>query len=236
MAVNTERKQRLSAEDRKAAIVEAAVHLFAEKGFRGTTTRELAAAVGVSEPVLYQHFSTKSELYSAIIEVICSEEHAETDAELEERSAAGDDAGFFQTLGEAIIGWYEEKPEAIRLLLYSALEGHELKDRFVETQVSILYTILTEYIGRRVEQGMFRAMDPYLAARAFTGMCSHQGMASTIFDIRDLQGSRKELVQSLVEIFLHGVRAWPAADGSVQAGVDRVETDADVDGEGAEGK
>ncbi len=227
MAVHTERKQRLPAEERKAAIVEAAVRLFSERGFRGTTTRELAAAVGVSEPVLYQHFATKGDLYSAIIEVICSEEHAETDVELQELSAAGDDYGFFQTLGEAVIEWYEEKPQAIRLLLYSALEGHELKDRFVEKQVSILYTILNEYIGRRIGEGAFREMDPYLAARAFTGMCSHQGMASTIFDIRDLQGSRKELVRSLVEIFLHGVRAQPAASGSMQSG---------VGGEGTEGK
>ena len=99
MAVQTERKQRLSAEERKAAIVEAAVHLFAERGFRGTTTRELAAAVGVSEPVLYQHFSAKSDLYSAIIEVICTEQHADTDEELMALSAAENDVEFFQTLG-----------------------------------------------------------------------------------------------------------------------------------------
>jgi AcrR family transcriptional regulator len=39
--------------------VKAAIHLFAEKGFRGATTRGLAAALGVSGPVLYQHFKNK---------------------------------------------------------------------------------------------------------------------------------------------------------------------------------
>ena len=59
---------RLSSQARRAAILDAAVRLFSEKGFRGVTTRELAAAVGVSEPVLYQHFETKRDLYHAIIE------------------------------------------------------------------------------------------------------------------------------------------------------------------------
>ena len=60
-------KPRMSSEERRAAIIHAACRLFAEKGFRGTTTRELAAAVGVTEPVLYEHFRTKRDLYSAII-------------------------------------------------------------------------------------------------------------------------------------------------------------------------
>src|SRR5437764_12689967 len=59
---------RMKSEERRAGIIAAAVRLFAEKGFRGTTTRELASAIGVTEPVLYQHFGTKRDLYAAIIE------------------------------------------------------------------------------------------------------------------------------------------------------------------------
>ena len=51
---------RLSAEARKEAIVEAVQDVFAEKGFDGTTTRELAKAAGVSEALLYKHFPAKS--------------------------------------------------------------------------------------------------------------------------------------------------------------------------------
>jgi AcrR family transcriptional regulator len=47
------KRQRLSKDQRRQAIVEAAAALFAERGFRGVTTRELAKAVGVTEPVLY---------------------------------------------------------------------------------------------------------------------------------------------------------------------------------------
>jgi AcrR family transcriptional regulator len=58
----------MTSEERRAAILAAAVRLFAERGFRGTTTRALARAVGVSEPVLYEHFKSKHELYKAIVE------------------------------------------------------------------------------------------------------------------------------------------------------------------------
>src|SRR3972149_4316194 len=58
---------RLSSEDRREAIVEAVKGVFAEKGFDGTTTRELANAAGVSEALLYKHFPSKESLYAALL-------------------------------------------------------------------------------------------------------------------------------------------------------------------------
>ena len=60
--------RRLSAEARKEAIVEAVQDVFAEKGFDGTTTRELAKAAGVSEALLYKHFPSKESLYAAMLD------------------------------------------------------------------------------------------------------------------------------------------------------------------------
>ena len=59
---------RLSAEARKEAIVEAVRDVFAEKGFEGTTTRDLAKAAGVSEALLYKHFPSKESLYAAMLD------------------------------------------------------------------------------------------------------------------------------------------------------------------------
>jgi len=59
---------RLTAEARRQAIVEAVRDVFAEKGFDGTTTRELAKAAGVSEALLYKHFPSKESLYAAMLE------------------------------------------------------------------------------------------------------------------------------------------------------------------------
>jgi AcrR family transcriptional regulator len=59
---------RLGAEERRKAIVEAVRGVFAENGFDGTTTRELAQTAGVSEALLYKHFPSKQSLYAAMLD------------------------------------------------------------------------------------------------------------------------------------------------------------------------
>lgn len=64
-------RTRLGSEERRKAIVAAAVPLFARKGFAGTTTREIARGAGVSEALLFQHFPSKAALYQAIVAQGC---------------------------------------------------------------------------------------------------------------------------------------------------------------------
>ncbi len=64
---------RLSAEERRREIVRIAVRIFSQRGFRGTTTKEIAHAVGVSEAIIFRHFATKEELYRAIIDHVACE-------------------------------------------------------------------------------------------------------------------------------------------------------------------
>src|SRR5262245_34567144 len=65
---------KLSAEQRRAAIIKAVRRLFAEKGFDGTTTRELADAAGVSEALLFKHFPNKEALFAAMQLSCCTEQ------------------------------------------------------------------------------------------------------------------------------------------------------------------
>ena len=62
---------RLDSDERRKAIVRAAVPLFARKGFAGTTTRELAEAAGISEALLFKHFPSKQLLYREIRQLGC---------------------------------------------------------------------------------------------------------------------------------------------------------------------
>jgi AcrR family transcriptional regulator len=66
---------KLSGQERREAILKAVRGVFVEKGFHGTTTRELAKAAGVSEALLFKHFPSKEALYSAI-QLSCSKEEA----------------------------------------------------------------------------------------------------------------------------------------------------------------
>src|SRR5258708_12632961 len=62
---------RLDSDERRKAIVAAAVPLFARKGFTGTTTKELAEAAGISEALLFRHFPSKKNLYGEILRLGC---------------------------------------------------------------------------------------------------------------------------------------------------------------------
>jgi len=59
---------RLPAAERRRELVEAAIRVFTEGSYRGTTTAEIAQAAGVSEPILYRHFASKRDLYLAALD------------------------------------------------------------------------------------------------------------------------------------------------------------------------
>jgi AcrR family transcriptional regulator len=59
--------RRLPGVERRAAILERALPLFAARGYAGTTTRDLAKALGVTEPVIYRHFASKRALFLAVL-------------------------------------------------------------------------------------------------------------------------------------------------------------------------
>jgi AcrR family transcriptional regulator len=61
-------RKRLPTEERRATIVEAAGRLFGERGYDATRLDDIAAAAGVTKPILYRHFDTKRALYLALLE------------------------------------------------------------------------------------------------------------------------------------------------------------------------
>src|SRR6266542_5464933 len=65
---DTVRRRRLAPEQRRMLIVEAAGRVFGEHGYDGTRLDDVAAAAGVTKPVLYRHFDNKTALYLALLE------------------------------------------------------------------------------------------------------------------------------------------------------------------------
>ena len=64
---------RMKASDRRRQLLEASIRCFAEYGYQGTTTARLARAAGITEPVLYQHFASKRDLFVALLDQVGSE-------------------------------------------------------------------------------------------------------------------------------------------------------------------
>ena len=198
-------KTRMSGGERRGAILDCAIRLFAGKGFRGTTTRELASAAGITEPVLYQHFPTKRALYTAIIETKASEGHQRIAAIFERYEARRDDRALLAELANGILDRYEHDPDYVRLLIFSALERHELAGEFYERQLAHLYDVLARYLKARMKAGAFARMDPNLAARVFLGMVNHHGLMRVLFKDDLVKASRKKFVDAMVRTFLLGM-------------------------------
>lgn len=198
---------RLSALERRAAIIEAAIRLFSERGFRGVTTRELAQAVGVSEPVLYQHFPSKKELYKAIIEQTIDRGYLEALEGLQRRADAGNDHEFFLYLAQAMVVWYQTKQDQLRLKLFAALEGHELMEELHEKQGKPFIDIITNYIRRRTAEGSFADVNPEGAALAFCGMIGQYCQSAFLFHSTFCrEHSSEESVAMMTNLFLNGIR------------------------------
>jgi len=190
--------------DRRQEILAAAMELFAKKGFQGTTTRDLASQAEVNEAIIFRHFNNKQELYSAILEHKAGDKSDARLEEFERLAQEGDDERFFQAVGTAFLEKHEKDTTFMRLLLFSALEGHELSEMFVASMTA--RNPISNYIRKRIEEGAFRPMDPQLAARGFMGMFASFVLWQEIFDFKKTQPyDREEVVRTFVSLFLGGI-------------------------------
>jgi TetR/AcrR family transcriptional regulator, transcriptional repressor of aconitase len=127
---------RLDSDERRKAIVAAAVPLFARKGFAGTTTRELAEAAGISEALLFRHFPSKKHLYGEILSHGC-----EGDPALERLSALEPSTLTLVRMTHYMVRYFLGATEAdmaerewrLRLVLHSFLEDGEYARELFET-------------------------------------------------------------------------------------------------------
>src|SRR3982751_5726335 len=93
---------------RREQILATAINLFSRNGFRGTTTKEIARAAGVSEAMVFRHFATKEALYGAILDdKACREDVGrfpwEKNSALQKAIDAGDDFGVFYNIALSAI-------------------------------------------------------------------------------------------------------------------------------------
>jgi AcrR family transcriptional regulator len=161
----------MTAEDRREQIIEVAVRLFSLKGFRGATTKEIASAAGVNEAIIFRHFATKSDLYAAIIDRKANSAGMKALRNaLAEAMEQRDDRQVFENLAFHLLEFHERDDTAMRLLLYSALEGHELAEMITRNYILKTHQQLAEYVKKRMADGVFRRVDPMVAVRGFMGM------------------------------------------------------------------
>jgi TetR/AcrR family transcriptional regulator len=199
---------RMSSGDRREQLIRVAMHLFSQKGFRGTTTKEIALAAGVTEAIIFRHFASKDDLYAAILDFkaseVCIEDWLEEPRAYAERR---DDEGLFRTLASKILDHYRSDLDFMRLMLYSALEGHDLAQNFREKQFTPIHDFLRDYIATRQREGGFRPCNPGAAVCAFIGMPVYHSLVNRLLECKVLHISDEEAIEAFTKLFLDGLRS-----------------------------
>lgn len=135
---------RLPAADRRRQLLGVAVDVFAERGFHATSMNDVADAAGVTKPVLYQHFSSKRDLYLALLSDVGGRLLGAI------RDATTTAAGPRQQVEAGFVAYFrfvEESESAFRLLFGSgARRDEEFGEavRGIERDISIAIAALIE--------------------------------------------------------------------------------------------
>ena len=147
--VNTEvRRRRLSVEDRRIELMQTCLHLIGTRPWDEVSMAEIALAAGVSKPLLYHYFSTKSDLYVAAVRFAAHE--------LSEATAPDPELPVTQRLDRALgahLDWIEEHALAYRAILQGGISSNQDVQEIVEGSHA-------DVIARLTEAFEFEALSP----------------------------------------------------------------------------
>ncbi len=210
-------KVRLDFEERRRAIVAAAMPLFARKGFAGTTTKEIARAADVSEALVFQHFPSKAALYQEILLQGC-----EGDPALEQLNALEPSTCTLVKMTEMLVrhvaqgalGDPERREMKDRLLLNSFLEDGEYARQIFAWVMERVYPRFAASVAAAAAAGDLEppAIDPQNAfwfghhVAALTAL----GRLGTHPSV-PYAGTTKSMLDDMVRFILRGVGLKAAA-------------------------
>jgi TetR/AcrR family transcriptional regulator len=181
--------------------------LFAQNGFKGTTTKMIAVAAGVTEALIFRYFPSKEALYEAILWWRVREAGAEEwIQQIQSYVERRDDEQLFRELIKGKIEFHRQNPDFQRLMLYSALEGHDLAFNFREKLFRPIHDMLVDYIRLRQREGAFRAVNPEAAVQALVSLPAHHTLTTSLFKCSMAEISDEEAVEQFTRIILEGLR------------------------------
>ena len=205
-------RKRLTAPERRSAILAAALEVFAGRGYHESSIDDIARAAGVSKALIYEHFSSKQELYTRLLE-----QHA---GELFERLAGvvvGADTGSARLEAglDAFFGFVEERTEAWQMLFRDATDPEvaAVLERVVAQVTAVVAALIAEDPGSRtrLEDAEQRRTAIDMLAQMLVGAV--QSLANWWADHREVP--RKRLLEIAMDFawvgldrLSHGER-WP---------------------------
>ena len=193
---------------RREQIVGAATRVFAEKGFRRATTRQVARAAGVSEGTIYNYFEDKDALLLAILDGLNETERRAADFE---EGMATDFRGFLEQYLRRRMSLIWENREAFRVVLSEMLVNAELRERYLRHVVDPTMRIAEENFRSRMEQGEVLETDAPLAMRSVAGTVLGILVLGLLGD-EEIGSRSDEVPDVLAGLLIHGLGAAEEGD------------------------
>lgn len=191
--------------DRSARIIEEATRLFSQHGYKNVTIKQLADACGISDAALYRHFESKQAIYAAVLESL---EPRLVDQKVLDKIAEQKDVGaLLKGLAEHIIEFFGKNTDLYRLLLYSALEGHERASHVFGLVRGRYIKYLIAQFNRLIEAGEIVEKNSEITARCFIGMVFDCALGFSLW--KGMQGkvySASEVVANNIPIYVNGLK------------------------------
>jgi AcrR family transcriptional regulator len=196
------RDSRLDGQVRRGQIIEAARRLFAQQGYRQTTTRQLARAVGVSDALMYRHFKSKEDVLRAVID-----QGLAGFAAMRETALAGRDrplAERMTILGQAFLQALNAQAD----LLVLFISEHQLlaDDARLTGFIDLAASAFGQELAERANNGEIRAdLDGYLFARSFMGSLVSFVLLQKVLGMDQIRAVDAEtFLSELVTVYVNG--------------------------------
>jgi AcrR family transcriptional regulator len=147
-------------------ILQAATDLFSEVGFSGASTRDIARMAAVNDATVYRHFSSKKDLFAAVLEGELRKLSVRADLLLHVSNTDDLQSALriiFELLTEALVG----QPRLLRLLQFSVLEFGDTMQPLYHKYLGELLDGAAAYLGSSQERGPLLSGDPRAMVAAF---------------------------------------------------------------------
>jgi TetR/AcrR family transcriptional regulator len=205
--------------ERRAQLVEEATKLFAQNGFSGTTTKQIATAAGVNEGLIFKHFENKESLYRAVIHEYVERSHRDDwHDDIRDCMRRNADTDLFRKLISYVIEAYRVEPVMQRLILFAILEGyHEEADRACHLPKTLQREVI-EYIARRQDAGKIAPMDPTAAFQILFGMSRSYAIGKYVYKLKEMNVSDASVEEEFTRFAVRALVLNPRQRRGTRAG------------------